>query len=173
MHESTPGKSFKYDLCIISLSPARKHDIGFLLSSFPRPPSSETALKRGRNPNPAFHLCQVIPSPALGSRLHCHHFLHLRSGWHAGEKHLSLIQLLIFLSVQVFGKIQPREGSVIHRHNNFQTFPQVAATILGKAMILVFRRCCSSFARQPGKAGKRSCLPVLPHRSFTASSYQT
>ena len=36
-----------------------------------------------------------------------------------------------------------------------------------------FRHFSSSFARRPGKVGKRSCLPVLPHRSLTASSYIT
>ena len=29
-----------------------------------------------------------------------------------------------------------------------------------------FRRCSCSFARQRGRAGKRSCLPVRPHRSL-------
>ena len=119
------------------ICPARKHDICLLLPSLPCSPSCETALKGGRNPDPAFHLCEVLPSPALGRRLHCHHFLRIWSRRHASKKHFSLIQLLTILPIQVFGKIEPREGFVIHKHNNFQTFSQVGATILCNEMILV------------------------------------
>ena len=119
------------------ICPARKHDICLLLPSLPCSASCETALKGGRTPNPALHLCEVLPSPALGRRLHCHHFLRIWSRRHASKKHFSLIQLLTILPVQVFGKIEPREGFVIHKHNNFQTFSQVGATILCNEMILV------------------------------------
>ena len=60
---------------------------------------------------------------------------------------------LELFSAQVFGKIQPRDGFVIHRHNNFQTFPQVGhldhrhpswmqrfnEMILFQALLLLFR----------------------------------
>ena len=76
--------SFDY---VLYISPARKHDLCFLLPPLPCSPSSETAVKGRRNPNPALHFCEVLPGPSLGGRLHCHHFLHIWSGWHASKKH--------------------------------------------------------------------------------------
>ena len=88
LHESTSGELSIFRIgffASISIPPAGKHDISFLLPPLPCPSSGQTALQGRRNPNSALHLCQVLPSSALGRRLHCHHLLHIWSGWYAGE----------------------------------------------------------------------------------------
>ena len=154
------------------ICPARKHDICLLLPSLPCSASCETALKGGRTPNPALHLCEVLPSPALGGRLHCHHFLRIWSRRHASKNIFHWFNSWPFFLFRSLGKLS-QERALLSTSTTISRLSARWGQQSYATRWFWFRHFSSSFARRPGKVGKRSCLPVLPHRSLTASSYIT
>ena len=84
-------------------------------------------------------------------------------------RNIFVCSTLDLFSVQVFGKIAPREGSVIHRHNNFQTFPQVTAKIRSNEMIL-FQALLLLFRSATGEGWQEIMLACSATQVITASS---